>query len=92
VARLDKLIQVMQEQRAEALQLAVGKPASLMQNGSARPITRDPLNEMQIQGLLREIASAEAASQLGSSETVAFEYRSPEGDVRVGPPPKRTIF
>ena len=83
MARLDKLIQVMQEQRAEALQLAVGKPASLMQNGSVRPITRDPLNEMQIQGLLREIASAEAASQLGSSEAVAFAYRSPVGEVRV---------
>ncbi|HEX2249160.1 MAG TPA: type IV pilus twitching motility protein PilT [Gemmatimonadales bacterium] len=83
MARLDKLIQVMHEQRAEALQLMVGKPASLMQNGSVRPITRDPLNEMQIQGLLREIASAEAAAQLGSSEAVAFAYRSPVGEVRV---------
>jgi twitching motility protein PilT len=83
VARLDKLIQVMQEQRAEALQLAVGKPASLMQNGSARPITREPLGEAQIQGLLREIASADAATQLGTSESVAFAYRSPFGEVRV---------
>jgi twitching motility protein PilT len=82
VARLDKLIQVMQEQRAEALQLAVGKPASLMQNGSARPITREPLSDAQIQGLLREIASGDAAAQLGSSE-VAFAYRSPFGEVRV---------
>jgi twitching motility protein PilT len=82
VARLDKLIQVMQEQRADALQLAVGKPASLMQNGSPRPITREPLTDTQIQGLLREIASADAASQLGSSE-VTFAYRSPFGEVRV---------
>jgi twitching motility protein PilT len=83
VARLDKLIQVMQEQRAEALQLAVGKPASLMQNGSVRPITRDPLSDLQIQGLLREIASEEAASRLGSSQAVNFAYRSPFGEVRV---------
>jgi twitching motility protein PilT len=82
VARLDKLIQVMQEQRADALQLAVGKPASLMQNGSPRPITREPLTDTQIQGLLREIASADAASRLGSSE-VTFAYRSPFGEVRV---------
>ena len=81
MARLDKLIQVMQEQRAEALQLAVGKPASLMQNGSARPITREALSDVQIQGLLREIASAD--TQLGSSEPVAFAYRSPFGEVRV---------
>jgi twitching motility protein PilT len=83
VARLDRLIQVMQEQRAEALQLAVGKPASLMQNGSVRPITREPLTDVQIQGLLREIASAEAQPQLGSAETVAFAYRSPFGEVQV---------
>ena len=82
MARLDKLIQVMQEQRAESLQLAVGKPASLMQNGSVRPITREPLSDSQIQSLLREIASADTASQLGSSE-VAFGYRSPFGEVRV---------
>jgi twitching motility protein PilT len=83
VARLDRLIQVMQEQRAEALQLAVGKPASLMQNGSVRPITREPLSDAQIQGLLREIASADAQSQLGTAESVAFAYRSPYGEVQV---------
>ena len=83
MARLDRLIQVMQEQRAEALQLAVGKPASLMYNGSLRPITREPLSDAQIQGLVREIASPDAASQFGSTEPVAFAYRSPYGEVRV---------
>jgi twitching motility protein PilT len=73
----------MQEQRAEALQLAVGKPASLMQSGSVRPITREPLSDAQIQALLREIASADAQSQLGSAEPVAFAYRSPFGEVQV---------
>ena len=83
MARLDRLIQVMQEQRAESLQLAVGKPASLMQNGSVRPITREPLSDAQIQGLVREIATGDTASQLGSSGPVAFAYRSPYGEVRV---------
>ncbi len=83
MARLDRLIQVMQEQRAEALQLAVGKPASLMYNGSLRPITREPLSDAQIQGLVREIASPDAASQFGSADPVAFAYRSPYGEVRV---------
>jgi len=73
----------MQEQRAEALQLAVGKPASLMYNGSLRPITREPLSDAQIQGLVREIASPDAASQFGSADPVAFAYRSPYGEVRV---------
>jgi twitching motility protein PilT len=83
VARLDRLIQVMQEQRADALQLAVGQPASLLQNGSARPITREPLSDVQIQGLLREIATGDTATQLGSAEPVAFQYRSPYGEIRV---------
>src|SRR3954466_6074609 len=73
----------MQEQRADALPLAVGKPDSLMQNGTVRPITREPLTDSQIQGLLRAIASAEAAPQLGLAESLSFVYRSPSGEVRV---------
>jgi twitching motility protein PilT len=73
----------MHEQRADGLQLAVGKPASLMQNGTVRPITREPLTETQIQGLLREIAAGDAAAQLAAAEPVPFVYRSPTGEVRV---------
>jgi twitching motility protein PilT len=73
----------MHEQRAEVLQLAVGKPASLVQNGSVRPITREPLSDAQIQGLVREIAPAEALAQFGSTGPVAFGYRSPFGEIQV---------
>ena len=45
VARLDRLIQVMHEQRADALQLTVGKPAALVTSGAARAITKDPLTD-----------------------------------------------
>ncbi|MBA3259888.1 MAG: hypothetical protein H0T68_10560, partial [Gemmatimonadales bacterium] len=74
MARLDRLIQVMHEQRADALQLAVGKPAVLLSNGASRAITREPLNDGQILGLLREIASADAAGSLAGREPVAFGY------------------
>jgi twitching motility protein PilT len=83
LARLDKLIQVMHDQRAEALQLAVGKPASLIQNGAARHLTREPLSDTQIQALLREIASPETAAQLGAAAPLSFAYRSPSGEVQV---------
>ena len=83
MARLDKLIQVMHEQRAEALQLVVGKPASLMHNGALRHLTREPLSDSQIQGLVREIASPEDAARFGSAGPVAFAYRAPTGEVRV---------
>ena len=83
MARLDKLIQVLHEQRAEALELVVGKPASLMHNGTVRHLTREPLSDAQIQGLVREIASPEAVAQLGSGASVAFAYRAPTGEIRV---------
>ncbi|HET9465086.1 MAG TPA: type IV pilus twitching motility protein PilT, partial [Gemmatimonadales bacterium] len=83
MARLDKLIQVMHEQRAEALNLSVGKPASLVQNGGVRHLTREPLTDAQIQALVREIASPEAAARLGSNGPVSFAYRSPSGEVQV---------
>jgi twitching motility protein PilT len=82
VARLDRFIQVLHEQRADALQLAVGQPAALLTSGAARAITKDPLTDGQIVGLVREIAG-EAASRLGGGTPVAFGYHSPSGEVRV---------
>jgi twitching motility protein PilT len=82
VARLDRFIQVLHEQRADALQLAVGQPAALVTSGAARAITKDPLTDGQIVGLVREIAG-EAASRLGGAAPIAFGYHSPSGEVRV---------
>jgi twitching motility protein PilT len=82
VARLDRFIQVLHEQRADALQLAVGHPAALVTSGAARAITRDPLTDGQIVGLVREIAG-EAAARLGGGAPVVFGYHSPSGEVRV---------
>jgi twitching motility protein PilT len=82
VARLDRFIQVLHEQRADALQLAAGQPAALVTNGGTRAITKDPLTDGQIVGLVREIAG-EAASRVGAGAPVAFGYHSPSGEVRV---------
>ena len=83
MARLDRLIEVMHEQRAEGLQLAVGQPASLVANGASRVLTKDPLTDQQIVALLREIAGPEIAPKLGSGAPLAFLYQSPSGGVRV---------
>jgi twitching motility protein PilT len=83
VARLDRLIQVLYEQRGDALQLAVGKPVTLLANGSARALTRDPLTDVQILALAREVADADAAARLGGGEAFSFGYRSPSGQVTV---------
>jgi twitching motility protein PilT len=73
----------MHEQRADTLQLAVGQPAALVINGAARAITRDPLSDGQIVGLVREIAGSEAAGRLGGGAPVTFGYHSPSGEVHV---------
>ncbi|HEY7480701.1 MAG TPA: type IV pilus twitching motility protein PilT [Gemmatimonadales bacterium] len=83
MARLDRFIQVMHEQRADALQLAVGQPAALVTKGAARAITRDPLSDGQIVGLVREIAGSEEAGRMGGGSPVTFGYHSPSGEVHV---------
>jgi len=77
VARLDRLIQVLYEQRADSLRLAVGKPATLVGNGATRALTRDPLTDAQILALVREVADAESAPRLGGPAPLSFPYRSP---------------
>ncbi len=81
MARLDKLIQVLHEQRADMLRLSAGEPAVLQSNGSIRPLTRDPLTEPQIVGLLREIAPAEVSSRMGQGGEARFRYGAPSGPV-----------
>jgi twitching motility protein PilT len=83
VARLDQLIRVLHEQRADSLQLTVGKPALLLRDGTSRPVTKDPLSDAQIVALLREIAPAEAAAGIGAPGLVRFSYRAPSGNVQV---------
>jgi twitching motility protein PilT len=87
VARLDRLIQLLYEQRADALRLAVGKPAALVTNGSARPVTRDALTDGQILTLVREVADAASAPRLGGPDPVSFAYQSPSGQVTVAVTP-----
>jgi twitching motility protein PilT len=83
VARLDRLIQVLHDQRADALRLAVGKPAALVSNGAARPLTKEPLTDGQILTLVREVADPASAPRLGGSEAVSFPYTAPSGQVTV---------
>jgi twitching motility protein PilT len=73
----------MHEQRADALQLTVGHPAALVTSGATRAITRDPLSDGQIVGLVREVAGPEAAGKVGGGAPLAFGYHSPSGEVQV---------
>ncbi|HEX6091061.1 MAG TPA: type IV pilus twitching motility protein PilT [Gemmatimonadales bacterium] len=81
MARLDRLIQLLHEQQADALRLTTGQPAALQQNGSARPLTRDALTDAQIVSLLREIAPADVAPRIAAGSALSFSYASPSGTV-----------
>ena len=81
MARLDKLIQLLHEQRADALRLSTGEPAALQQNGTTRPLTREALTDAQITALVREIAPAAVAPKVGAGAALAFGYSSPSGAV-----------
>jgi twitching motility protein PilT len=81
VARLDRLIQVLYEQRGDALRLAVGKPVTLLANGAARALTRDPLTDVQIIALAREVADADVGPRLAVADALSFGYDSPSGPV-----------
>jgi hypothetical protein len=81
----------MHEQRAEALQLTVGKPAALLSKGAGRPVTREALSDGQILGLVKEIAGDSAGALAGGGK-VAFGYRAACRPARPGrsrPPTSR---
>ncbi|MEO8295433.1 MAG: type IV pilus twitching motility protein PilT [Gemmatimonadota bacterium] len=86
MARLDKFIQAMRDQKAEALQLSSGKPAVLLVAGVPRPITRDALQHTQILSLLREIAPAAASEGLGTrGETFTYGMGEAAMEVQLKP-------
>jgi twitching motility protein PilT len=83
VARLDRLIQTMQEQGAKGLQLAAGRPATMLLGGASRAVTKDPLSGAQIVALLREIAPPSIQGSIVEGAALVFPYASPSGQIQV---------
>jgi len=73
----------MHEHRADALQLSPGKPVSLVVKGAARPVTKDPLTDAQIVGLVREIAPGDLAALVTPNAQLSFAYHAPTGAIDV---------
>ncbi|HET9294536.1 MAG TPA: type IV pilus twitching motility protein PilT [Gemmatimonadales bacterium] len=83
MARLDRFIQVLHEHAADGLQLAAGKPATLIVRGTLRPIMKEPLTGPQVFGLVQEIAPPGMAPVLTPKAELTFSYVSPSGAVEV---------
>ena len=75
MAQLDRLLSVMISNRADALNLKEGEPASLMKDGAPRPVTK-ALTGPQIVALLKEIAPATSAQALDGKQPTKFLYTS----------------
>src|SRR5687767_6471907 len=77
--RIDALLAAMVSNRAQAVRLADGDIAYLMIGGTPQPLTRNPLADGQLIGLLREMAPVEIASQLDSGAPLQFIYSNETG-------------
>ena len=86
--RIDRFLEAMKQHGAEALELGAGFPVRLSRGGVLQPITRDPLSEAQFAVLLKEIAPADLAGQVGSQAALRFGYASPVGAIEVTLEPK----
>jgi twitching motility protein PilT len=83
VPRIDRFLTAMKQHGAEYLVLGAGAPIQLQRGTGQHPITRDPLTQAQYIALLREIAPADAAGQVGQSPGLTFAYDSPVGRIHV---------
>jgi twitching motility protein PilT len=78
MAQLDKLLAVMIQKSAEALEIDEDAPATLRLEGNDTPLTK-PLNGAQVVGLLKEIAPPQAGANLDGKVPVKFQYTNAEG-------------
>jgi twitching motility protein PilT len=83
VARLDRFIQAVLDNKAQGLLLASGRPVSLLLDSGPRPVTRDPLPAPQILALVREIAPSAEQEQTSGPEPLRFSYAWSGGPVSV---------
>ncbi|MDB4908497.1 MAG: twitching motility protein [Gemmatimonadetes bacterium] len=79
MAQLDKLLSVMVSNRAEALVLDEGGPATLDLQGTPRPVTRAPLTGAQVAALLTEIAPEESRRNIEGELPATFTYVTVDG-------------
>ncbi len=77
--RIDALLTAMTTNHADSVRLADGDVAYLMMRGIPRPLTRQPLAEGQLAGLLCEMAPPELAPALVAGHPVEFLYSNGEG-------------
>ena len=79
---LDRYLEAMSKQRADALLFKTGAPVEMAVGGQNRPVSSKPASAEQISGLLSEVLGADFTAQLkgGAGE---FRYDGPFGGVAI---------
>src|SRR5205809_8034364 len=76
LAILDRYLEAMSKQRAEALVFRSGAPVEMVSGGNSRPVSSKPAGADQIRGLFAEV--------LGGDTSDGFHtYKSPFGVVSI---------
>ncbi len=83
MARIDKFLQAMSQNRAERVILASGERVVFVVAQKRRPAGPQPVTSAQIQALVEEIAPADLAEEIGAEGDREFSYASPNGSVQV---------
>ena len=75
---LDRYLEAMSKQRAEALTFKAGAAVEMQSAGASRPISSKPATTEQLQGLFAEVLGAEWGGAAGE-----FDYAGPFGRVAI---------
>ena len=83
MAQLDRFLSVMASSQSDSIDLVSGEPGTLKKDGTARPFTKQPLDDRTVLSLVREIAPPDAQKSIESGSAAAFNYSGADGVVRV---------
>src|SRR5436305_14888610 len=81
-ARIDPFVDVLLRERGDQLYLLPDEPVTMVKDGKARKVSRQPLTDQHIYALLVEVAPSEAADHIDNKAETEFEYIADRGMVR----------
>jgi twitching motility protein PilT len=79
VPQIDRLLTLLVQSRAGAVELLDGEPAAFVTGADRRPVSRQPLAAAQILAFVREIAPPDVAATLGALQPAEFAYANGDG-------------
>src|SRR5216117_1838923 len=82
-ARINPFVEVLLRERGDQLYLLPDEPVTMVKDGKARKVSKQPLTDQHIYALLVEVAPSESANHIDQGAETEFEYVADRGMVRV---------